>query len=470
MKRAPLLLLALIAAFALEASPAFAARNASFLNPNDAGKTGDAAKNSIMANTLVADPATVDAGETLVNVARRITVFFFNGFRIPVDVQGLTLNADGNVRSKVLSDDCAQLKKIPTQDRCAIALEVTPSSPGPWSVELLVTHSGQGRIARAEVTGSTLGKADERSEGLAISKKISAPLDFGTVKVNEEKAARTLLIENDSTEPLVISSIDLISVADGDLSLRKSGCKEGDHLKPGESCPVTVMWEPHERGNVATDLILRHSGNLGFVVVPIRGIAAAPAIDDKGGGGGNSGGSSGGSGRVTGSPAPVLSSDSSSPKPVIVPMPAAVLAEKLPSISADSLRNSKIPLPMAPAPDLVLIGTVGGRAILSDANNQTYMVALGEKTVINGAEAELLQLDPTRAVIHYQNLRLELTLRRAPTIATVKDTALNVSADSGPSAPPPSLPASNIMGGIKPATPPAPAGLGTPLLTPDKTN
>src|SRR5262249_39458191 len=129
------------------------------------------------------------------------------------------------------------------------------------------------------------GKTDEKAQGLAISKKIASPLDFGNVRVSEESVARTMLIENDSTEPLKISSIDLITRDDQGLRLRPVGCEEGDELKPGESCPLTVMWEPEYRGNIATDLIVRHSGGLGFVVVPIRGVATADeGKEGKGGG------------------------------------------------------------------------------------------------------------------------------------------------------------------------------------------
>ena len=73
-------------------------------------------------------------------------------------------------------------------------------------------------------------------------------IDFGTVHANEESAARTMLIENDSTEPLKIDSIDLITHDKQDLHLREGGCTKGDALKPGESCPITILWEPRSGG------------------------------------------------------------------------------------------------------------------------------------------------------------------------------------------------------------------------------
>lgn len=440
-------------ALAVASAPAYAqSRNASFVNPNTVAQKSADGKSASISNTVVADPASIDAGETLVNVARRITVFFFNGFRNPVQINELTLNADGNVRSKVITDDCKGLKTLPVQDKCSVALEITPSSPGPWSVELLLNHSGTGRIARAEVNGTTLGKADEKSEGLAISKKIAAPLDFGTVMVNEEKAARTMLIENDSTVPLLISSIDLIASEDEGLSVRKMGCKEGDELKPGESCPITVMWEPTFRGNVATDLIVRHSGNLGFVVVPIRGagsdgrtgkeedVADIKSGSDKPKRSSSSSLMPSGSGKLQ-----LRSQPSLEPLPLpksaakmdgsdegVVPMKSStVLPTKPPSVE-EMVEAEQAPA--ASAPQLMLIGTVGGRAILGDAQEQSYMVGLGEKVSIDGVDVELLQLDPTRVVVMAAGKRMNLTLRNKQTIqprsAEKSDDGKN-SSDSG---------------------------------------
>jgi hypothetical protein len=401
-------------------SPAWAQRNASFLDPASGAPAKSDKGPMASARSLVADPSQTDAGETLVNVARRVTVFFFNGFGMPVHLTQLTLNADGNVRSKVLTDDCRVIQTLPPQDRCSIVMEIVPSSPGPWSVELLMNHSGQGRIARAEVTGTTLGKTDEKAQGLAISKKIAAALDFGQVRANEESVARTMLIENDSTEPLKIASIDLIARDDQGLNLRPVGCEEGDELQPGESCPLTVMWEPEYRGNIATDLIVRHSGGLGFVVVPIRGIA----IDDGKG--------SAVAGRPKGSfgsLAPKNRGDSVSSLPGsflppipggIEPLPVGDITKPAPATKAERsapppAREEPLLAPAAPMA-IALIGTVNGRAILGDASNQTYVVSLGETTMIEDQVVELLQLESTRAVLSIGGVRKELFLRRAPAV------------------------------------------------------
>lgn len=412
-------LLLSVLALALTIGPQAAwadARIASFTNPAAAARpAGEGGKGSTLPTSVVADPDTIDAGETLVNVSRRLTVFFYNGYRSPVQLGEVTISSDGNVRSKIVANDCATLKALPVGDRCSIAVEVVPNSPGPWTVELLVNHTGQGRIARAELMGSTLGKTGEKTEGLAISKKIAPPLDFGAVLASEEHSTRTMLIENDSNNQLVISKIDLISQQGDGLKLRDSGCKEGDQLKPGESCPITVMWEPKDKQNLATDLIVRHNGDLGFVVVPIRGSAkVAEAEKGKDGGSGDASGNA----RNT-APTVVTSSQVVSPPAGLLPA-ISQLAQSLPQIQSDRLgkdgakAEAKAPvLPAGATVKLDLIGTVGGRAILGGETSQTAIVGLGETVPFEGSNVELLQLESSRAVVNVNGVRRELGLRRA---------------------------------------------------------
>lgn len=410
--------LPILIAFALVVLPSSLwaqARVASFTNPATAARasSGEGGKTGQVPTSVVADPDTIDAGETLVNVSRRLTVFFYNGYRSPVQIGDVAISSDGNVRSKIVANDCATLKVLPVADRCSIAVEVVPNSPGPWTVELLVNHNGQGRIARAELMGTTLGKTGEKTEGLAISKKIAPPLDFGSVLAGEEHSTRTMLIENDSNNQLVISKIDLISQQGDGLKLRESGCKEGDQLKPGESCPITVMWEPSQKENLATDLIVRHNGDLGFVVVPIRGAAkVVEAEKDKDGKSTDDGVRSRNS-----APSVVTSSQVIAPTSVLPALNQ--LAQSLPQIQSEALDKKGSALPAKPAlppgatVELNLIGTVGGRAILGGASAQTAIVGLGETVPFEGNNIELLQLESNRAVVNVNGVRREFGLRRA---------------------------------------------------------
>ncbi len=420
---------------ALLCAPAVAAaqtRNAAFTNPAAARAPSGDGKSNNTPIVLAADPPQVDAGETLVNVARRVTVFFYNGFRSAVDIGELSVNADGNVRAKVVSNDCATLKKLPASDRCSVALEVVPTSPGPWSVELLLNHSGQGRIVRAEVNGSTLGKADEKSEGLAISKKIAAPLDFGEVSAAQDAATRTMLIENDSSEPLGIDDIDLISNPQQGLSLREGGCKAKDTLKPGESCPITIIWQPGNTMILATDLIVHHNGNLGFVVVPIRGHSklaegATPATPATAGNGPILNPAT--SDKTTKTTTASLADSVSQTLKTLPPPTPQEIAQTLPPIRVQKPAPVAVPdTSVVSAPQYVLpirlIGIVGGRAIIGMDNEAPVVVGLGDTTQVDGQDIELLQLDGTRAVLNISGVRKELRLRNAPSYMQSKNTGL----------------------------------------------
>ena len=250
------------------------ARDAAFIDPglSAAGANDGAIK--------VEPKDTIDVGETVLNVAKRTTLFFVNQTNQPVMVEKFAVNGDGNVTTEVTADDCSKQTSIGPLSRCSVEISVTPTSAGPWGVDALMTHNGAGRIAQAKLTGKTTGStaANEKKEtGLALSTKEVSPVNFGDVEVGSGKAVRSALMVNDSTEPITILSIDVIE-ADNGLQRLEQGCAVDMELKPGESCPVTLVWTPNDPGQISTDLIIRHSGRLGFAVIPIRGNAKGAGL------------------------------------------------------------------------------------------------------------------------------------------------------------------------------------------------
>jgi hypothetical protein len=256
-------LLAGLALLAALAQPV-AARDAAFMDPSGSGNSDDAVR---------VDPkGDIDTGETTLGVAKRITLFFVNQTGLPIQVEKLAVNSDGNVAAEASNDDCSKQATIAAQSRCSVEISVTPTSPGAWSVDVLMTHNGAGRIARAKLSGKTGGEATEekKENGLSLIGRESAPINFGEVSADGGKAVRSALMVNDSTDKITIYSIDVVEADNGHKRLDQ-GCAVDMELKPGESCPVTLLWAPVESGQVSTDLIIRHSGRLGFSVIPIRG-------------------------------------------------------------------------------------------------------------------------------------------------------------------------------------------------------
>lgn len=392
MNRSRLFLLVLFVVFAFT-SPAMAARDASFLAPSATMGAG-AARNE---NAVGIEPkAEIDLGETGMNVAKRTTLFFVNQSNLPVGVLDVKANGDSNVVAEIVSDDCSRGKKIETASKCAVSVEVTPKGTGSWTAEVLMTHEGAGRLTRAKLTGKTSSAAVKKeSAGLALSTKDVKPVDFGKIDADADKAVRSALMVNDSDEPITILSIEVIAPENG-LEKLDQGCAEDMDLAPGESCPVTLVWNPKRPGNLSTDLIIRHTGRLGFAVVPIRGVAeesktardAKTGADDKkeGAGGKN------------------------------VPLsPTAEEVEKAMQGRVRALPSSTLPAPYieesADMDGFHLIGTVGTRALLYMPDGSTKVVGVGEEIALGGeGKIKLLNVTAKQADILLNGEKKTLSL------------------------------------------------------------
>ncbi len=372
----------LLSAFFLCWGPttAQAARDASFLAPSAAtsapttrgeGAVGVEPKNDI------------DLGDTGLGVAKRTTIFFVNLTNLPVGIVSVTANGDSNVDAEIVSDDCSKEGKIAAASRCAVSVEVTPKGSGQWTAEILMTHEGSGRLARVKLTGKTSLSADKKSTGLSLSAKDMKPIEFGNLELGGGKAVRSALMVNDSNEPITVLSIEVIAAENG-LERLEQGCMEDMDLRPGESCPVTLLWEPKNAGAVSTDLIIRHSGQLGFAVIPVRGVARE---------GKSAEGTSAPSGKAASGPVPLSPTADEVEK---------AMADKILALSAGGVPSSALAEDkgfLRSAGDVHLIGTVGNKGLFY-ASGTSLVVAVGdEKPLGDGSVLKLLGLTPRQAEI-----------------------------------------------------------------------
>ncbi|MGE4351413.1 MAG: hypothetical protein AB7E52_04400 [Bdellovibrionales bacterium] len=383
-----------------------AARDAAFMDPGaSVSRTGPSP------DSVVVEPKSdVDVGDTPSNIGRRATFFFVNRTSALVHVESVAANGDSNVRADIVSDDCSKGKTIAAGNRCAITVEVTPNGSGSWTAEILMTHDAVGRITRARVLGrTTASSTDKRDMGLSLNTKDVKPVNFGDVVVGTGKAARSALMINDSNDIISILSIEVIA-ADNGLTRLDQGCEPDMDLNPGESCPVTLVWEPTKNSNISTDLIIRHSGRLGFAVIPIRG--TAKEIEQK------DGTSKASSSPSPSSGAPLMTgkSKTSIAPPSVSELDAALNAGNIPPLSGMDLPEhlAKIePLPPEEA-DLTmyhLIGTVGNRAIIYKPDGDTAIVAVGDPIEKVGEQTvKLVYISPTDAEISAGSKKHHLTL------------------------------------------------------------
>ena len=415
------------------------ARDAAFIDPgtSSAGANDDAIK--------VEPKGDIDTGESVLNVARHTTLFFINQTNQPVLVSKVTVNGDGNVTAEIINDDCSKQQTIPPLSRCSIEVSVTPTSPGPWSAEALLTHNGAGRIARAKLSGKTTGTAataEKKDTGLSLSTKDTNPVAFGDVNVGE-KAVRSALMENDSPQPITLYAIDVIEAGNG-LERLEQGCAVDMELKPGESCPVTLVWTPTENGQISTDLIIRHSGRLGFAVIPIRGNAKGLQMTDKNAKMDMKADLKGSSGSVA-----IDNKNSYLPPPPSAQDFDRAAGGKLQSVSANALGLSAMPAPV-PSGWLRLIGTVGNRAVLLKPDGTTVVVGIGEDFDLGDRHAKLTAITAKEAELLMDGKKKMLILGPAPELTSRSSSHSHDTADA-------SQTSASVPGGA------SANGLGTPL-------
>ena len=372
-----------------------AGRDAAFMDPNlSAGGNRNASSDAV----TVEPKSDIDTGESVINIARRVTLFFVNQTSVPVDVVNLVASSDGNVKSDIVADDCTKLGKIDPSSRCSIAVEVTSTSPGPWTAEVQMTHSGAGRIVRAKLSGKTSAQASEKKDnGLALNIKDIKPVDFGEVSADGGMAVRSALMLNDSPEPITVLSIDVIAAENG-LERLEQGCVPDEDLRPGQSCPVTMVWKPKGRGQISTDLIIRHTGRTGFTVIPLRGNAKGEEINR---GGKNTEAFSGAkaSGKVTSPLADEVEK----------------MVNKLPPLPESYLPSSVTEPPPAKKAEgdasFHLIGTVGNRAVILKPDGTTAVVDIGEDIAYgDGLIAKITNVTPKGAEIFIAGKKKQLLL------------------------------------------------------------
>lgn len=378
----------------LAAVPAAYARDVAFVEPGTGGGT------TTLDEAFKIEPKSeVDIGDSVLNIVRRQSLFFVNQTSAPIKVEKVTISSDSTVTATVDNDDCSKEATLLPLSRCAIELSVTPTGPGSWGIELLMTHNGPGRITRAKIIGKTGGgdTSDKKDHGLFLSAKDVKPIDFGEVTVGDGKIVRSALMINDSPSPISLYSIDVVE-ADKTLQRLDMGCSADMELKPGESCPVTLAWSPTNRGVISTDLIIRHSGQLGFAVVPVRGTAKGNEKE---------GDNKDGPAKVTNGNS--NRNDAAQPPP---PTPSEVAREVAKdAISGHSAHAGGADSLAAATGSVHLIGTVGNRAVLLKPDGSTAIVNAGDQVDLGGSSpAKVVSVSGNAATLTIDGKKKDLML------------------------------------------------------------
>ncbi len=438
--RALCLLLTVLCVDALPLSSA-SARDAAFVDPGSS--TGTVAASDAI---RVEPKNEIDLGDSAQNVARRTTLFFVNQTNAPIKIEKTTINSDSNVTAEIANDDCSKQQTLIPSSRCSVEIVLTPTAAGTWSAEIMMTHNGAGRLTRAKISGRTAGasSAEKKDSGLFLSAKEVKPVDFGEVNVGEGKMVRSALMVNDSPTPITLYSIDVIE-ADNGLQRLDQGCAVDMELKPGESCPVTLIWVPTEHGRISTDLIIRHSGQLGFAVIPIRGIAN-----------GNTSNENSKDSKTTAVEEPKSVSQTSR---AAVPPPPSVaelgnIENKVLPVSASALAASS----KAVNGTIHLIGTVGNRVLLYKPDGSTIVAQAGDDVSFDTRKITVKDVGSKDADIIIDGKVKKLNLEA---VQELTDKAKNIRQQNQES---PTRPAAESASGSKGSTLSPLEGMGLPGL------
>jgi len=386
------------------------ARDAAFIEPSalvGAANVGDAVR--------VEPKSEIDVGDSPLNVGRRTTLFFANQSGAPVKIEKVAAQGDGNVNAELANDDCSKQGSLAPGNRCSVDVVATPTAAGSWHIEVLMTHDGAGRLARARVAGKTAGGlgADKKDSGLFLNTRDVKPVDFGEVAVGEDKVVRSALMVNDSPLPITLYAIDVIEAANG-LQRLDRGCAVDMELKAGESCPVILMWSPSERGRISTDLVIRHSGQAGFVVVPVRGLAKGGEGVSSQGGGWTKATESSGAGSVV-APPPLDAALSQASKHAVGSVSESALR---PSTTASAAAKTK-----SSADDIHLIGTVGTRALLFGADETTSVVQAGDSVTLGNTDVKVIAVNAKSVDVIMGGKKRSLSLTAMPLLVEKAKTA-----------------------------------------------
>lgn len=306
-------------------------------------------------------------------MTRRTAVLFKNGTASPVTVDNVTTPGDERVSADVISDDCSEAERIMPGDRCMVELEITALRQGPWELEVVLHHSGPGRLAKGLVSGtseatdnSSLEKPTVPVIGLSEGR-----IDFGSLVTGRDEAAKTIMIHNKLDRRLAIDKMELVASSD-DLKVREGGCTETGTIEAGARCAATVLWSPQESYNLSAEMLVWYDDPTP-IVVPISGQSSTS-------------GSSASGASATAAP----QGGSQPPRPENLGQAAQDVAD-----SANEQKSSSA----TASTSVSLKGVINNMAIIA-VGDTSAAVTVGQSSTIGGTKITVNAIEDGTATIH----------------------------------------------------------------------
>jgi hypothetical protein len=133
---------------------------------------------------------------------------------------------------------------------CNFNVRFNPSHPGPISATLQINNNSPNQPLTRPLTGT----------GVAANLSPSpTTMDFETVLVDDGGDPRSIDVLNIGNAPTQINQID-ITGPDASAFRLEGNCMS-QNIAPGQSCPVSVRFEPHQIGSQTATLHIRAGGD-----------------------------------------------------------------------------------------------------------------------------------------------------------------------------------------------------------------
>jgi urease beta subunit len=225
-----------------------------------------AAPSGAQASTAGLSPSSLDFPDTLVGMSSPDQqVYFTNDGPDPVDVSGVSIGGEDPSDFTVTVDYCTGVT-LAASESCELRVGFAPVIRGALSAELDVSHTGDGGLATAALTGKGVIRELTVSPG---------QLDFSATTVNYPGGEKQVEVKNTGDLPVNVNNVFIDGSEGADFN-QNNNC--GGQLNPEQKCNVNVAFWPHGEGTRAATLHLSSDASNPDETVPLSGTGAAPQL------------------------------------------------------------------------------------------------------------------------------------------------------------------------------------------------
>jgi hypothetical protein len=218
------------------------------------------------ASTAGLSPSSLDFPDTLVAISSPDQqVYFTNDGPDPVDVSSVSMSGQDPSDFTVTVDNCTGAT-LAASESCELRVAFAPTVRGALSAELDVSHTGDGGLATAALTGRGVTRELTVSPG---------QLDFPATTVNYPGGERQVQMKNTGDLPVNVNNVFIDGSEGADFN-QNNNC--GGQLNPDQVCNVNVAFWPHGEGTRSATLHLSSDASNPDETVPLSGTGAAPQL------------------------------------------------------------------------------------------------------------------------------------------------------------------------------------------------